>query len=83
MFIIKICIHKHLHRQTTTMIKGLEQLIHRKRMRNLGCSSWRKEISEDFMNVYKYLKGVCKEDRARLFLVMLSNVINCSLALED
>lgn len=66
-----------------TMIKELEQLIYRERMRNLTCSSWRKEISGDFMNVYKYLKGGCKEDRAKLFLVMPRNVINCRLALRD
>lgn len=65
------------------MSKGSEQLIYRERMRNLGCLSWRTEMSGDFMNVYQYLKGGCKEDRTRLFLVMLKNVINCRLALGD
>lgn len=74
MCIIKICIHKHLHQYTMMMIKGLEQLIYRERMRKLGCSSWRKKISGDCMNVYTYLKGGYKEDRARLFLVMSTKV---------
>ena len=38
-----------------------------------GCSAWRREGSGDLINVYKYLKGGWKEDRARLFSVVPSD----------
>lgn len=43
------------------MLKGWE---------NWDCSSWRSEVSEDLINVYKILQGFCEDNRVRLFSVL-------------
>ncbi|PKU49299.1 hypothetical protein llap_338 [Limosa lapponica baueri] len=55
----------------TKMMKGLEHLSYEERLRHLHL--FREEKTRgDLINVYKYLKGGCKEERARHFSVVPS-----------
>ncbi|GAB0178423.1 hypothetical protein GRJ2_000307600 [Grus japonensis] len=63
-----------VEQRATKMIKGLQQLTYEERLRELGLFILEKRgLRADLINVYKYLKGGCKGDGARLFLLVPSD----------